>query len=119
MADPDAPLRRGQIHWLVWEPSRGSEQRGRRPGLIVQTDAFNRSRKYTKTIVVALSTVAHDVPVHVRIDPTPTNGLTRASYALCEQLMTVSLARLDGLIGEVDPDTMEQVSVALRRMLSL
>jgi mRNA interferase MazF len=117
---PEAPpLKRGQIHWLAWEPSRGSEQRGRRPGLVVQTDAFNRSRKYTNTIVVALSTAAHDVPVHVAIEPTAANGLTRTTFALCEQVMTVSRARLDGYIGELEPDAMARVGVALRLMLSL
>ncbi|MHB8523858.1 MAG: type II toxin-antitoxin system PemK/MazF family toxin [Limisphaerales bacterium] len=42
MADPH----RGQI-WLVnWSPGRGSEQLGRRPALVMQTDSANANPRY-------------------------------------------------------------------------
>ena len=113
------PLRRGQIYWLIWEPGRGSEQRGRRPGLIIQCDPFNRSQRYTNTIVAAITTSAHNVPVHVTVEPSGATGLTNRSYVLCEQLMTVSRDRLDGLMGELDEATMDQVHSALKRILAL
>ena len=112
-------LRRGQLYWISWEPGRGSEQRGRRPGLIVQTDSFNRSQRYTNTIVVAVSTAAHEVPVHVAMEPSSTNGLRQRSYALCEQLLTVSRERLEAYIGELDVVTMSRVDGALKRILQL
>ena len=49
-------IRRGQI-WLVdWSPGRGSEQLGKRPALIIQTDAANTNPRYPNTIVLTLST---------------------------------------------------------------
>lgn len=124
MADPEEPanpltLRRGQIYWLNWEPGRGSEQRGRRPGLIIQCDPFNRSQRYMNTIVAAITTSAHDVPVHVAVEPSEASGLKNRSYVLCEQLMTVSLERLNGLMGELDEATMGRVDSALKRILAL
>jgi mRNA interferase MazF len=119
MPDEQPPLRRGQIWWLSWEPARGSEQRGRRPGLIVQTDSFNRSRRYANTIAVALSTAAHDVPVHVTVEPSEQNGLSKRSYVMGEHLMTVSRERLDGYMGELDSETMTLLDTALKLILSL
>jgi mRNA interferase MazF len=112
-------LLRGQLYWVEWEPGRGSEQQGRRPALIVQTDLGNRSPRYTNTIVVAVSTAAHDVPTHVMVEPSEANGLRRRSYILCEQLMTISKERLSEPIGELDAATMDRVDRALKRVLSL
>jgi len=118
--NPEPPrLRRGQLYWISWEPGRGSEQRGRHPGLVIQCDPFNSSLRYTNTIVAAVSTVAHNVPVHVSVEPSEKNGLSRHSYVLCEQLMTIGRERLDGYIGELDAETMDRVDTALKRILSL
>lgn len=35
-------MRRGEIWWVDLDPTRGHEQQGRRPVLIVSPDAFNR-----------------------------------------------------------------------------
>ena len=87
--------------------------------MIVQTDAGNRSTRYTNTIVVAVSTASHAVPFHVSIDPSEANGLTRRCYVLCEQLMTISKERLDGYIGDVEEELMVRVDAALKRVLAL
>lgn len=71
------------------------------------------------TIVVALSTAARDVPVHVAVEPSPANGLRQRSYVLCEQVLTVSRERLDEYIGELDDVTMSRVNQALKRILQL
>jgi len=119
LSEPALPLRRGQIYWIRWEPARGSEQRGRRPGLIVQADPINASTRYPNTIAVALTTVFHGVPTHVQVEPTQTNGLSQRSYVLCEHFMTISRERLDEYIGELDSATMAQVNRALKRALAL
>jgi mRNA interferase MazF len=112
-------LRRGQLYWIRWEPARGSEQRGRRPGLIIQADPINASRRYGNTIVLALTTAPHPVPTHVLVEPSESNGLARRSSVMCEQCMTISKERLEGLIGDLDAATMEQVNRALKRALAL
>ncbi len=119
MTNTDVPLKRGQLHWVQWEPGRGSEQQGRRPALIVQADPMNQSRNYTNTIVVAISTSLRNVPTHVVVEPSETNGLPQQSSVLCEQLLTISRERLDGLIGEIEAGALRQVDRALRRALGL
>ena len=112
-------VRRGEIWWADWTPGRGSEQTGRRPSLVVQTNLANRNPRYPNTIVVALSTQGRDVPFHVRLEPSPDNGLSTVSYVKCEQMVTISRGRLEKRLGRVSSGELEQVDAALRRVLSL
>src|ERR1051325_317807 len=112
MTDVSEALKRGQLFWIDWIPGRGSEQTGRRPGLIVQADPINRSTRYTNTVVVALSTVFHPVPTHIQIEPSDENGLNHTSYVLCEQIQTISRDRLQSRIGTIDSESLGKVDQA-------
>ena len=45
--------RRGEVYWVDWPEGRGSEQRGRRPALVVQNNRGNRSSP--TTVLAAIS----------------------------------------------------------------
>jgi len=110
---------RGDI-WLVdWSPSRGSEQSGMRPALVVQTDAANQNPRYPNVIVAAISTKGKDVPFHVPLTPEGSNGLSENSWCKCEQILTISKDRLARRLGRVDDRLMKQVEDALRLVLGL
>ena len=111
--------RRGQIWWVDWSPGRGSEQLGRRPALVIQTDAANTNPRYPNTIVLTLSTTGHPVTSHVEISPSPSNGLREKSYVKCEQVLTISKDRLEGLIGQLSAGDLARVEAALRAVLVL
>lgn len=112
-------IRRGDLFWIDWSPGRGSEQAGRRPGLVVQTDTANRNVRYPNTMVVAVSRSGRDIPSHVFLLPSPESGLSEGSYAKCEQVQTISKERLEERIGRVAADELHRVSLALKRMLAL
>jgi mRNA interferase MazF len=112
-------VQRGEIYWLDWNPSRGSEQAGRRPALVVQTDVANQKPHYPLTVVVAVSTQGRAIPFHVAVHPEAANGLSALSYVKCEQIMTVSKDRLISRIGAVDSATMAKVNQAIKQVLSL
>ncbi len=112
-------LRRGDLCWVDWSPGRRSEQAGLRPALVVQADAANRNENYPNTVVAAVSRSGRDVPSHVRLEPTPENGLRTTSDVKCEQLQTISKERLADPIGRLGPDDMRRVSAALKRMMDL
>ena len=112
-------VRRGQI-WLVdWSPGRGSEQLGRRPALIIQTDAANTNPRYPNTIVLTLSTKGLNVATHVQIEPGPGNGLKEISWVKCEQILTISKDRLTTLWGTVSAADMRRIEAATKTALSL
>ncbi len=110
---------RGEIWWVNWSPGRGSEQTGRRPALIVQTDPANHNPRYPNTIVITISTKGRNVPSHVRLEPAAENGLATSSFIKCEQLLTMSKARLENRMGRISSDDLDRVAVALRTVLEL
>ncbi len=112
-------ISRGDIWWAEWSPGRGSEQIGRRPALVVQVNAMNHSTRYGNVIVLAVTTQDRPVPTHVRIDPSPENGLREASYVMCEQVLTISKQRLEGRLGAASPADMRRVEAGLRRVLDI
>ena len=111
--------RRGELYWLDWHPARGSEQAGRRPGLIVTANPINR--RAPVVVVAALTSRVSQRPYHfhVRVPLSVATGLTRESTVLCEQLMTVSKDRLEAYIGALPPDVMAEVDAALAVALAL
>jgi mRNA interferase MazF len=114
-----ADIRRGELYWLDWSPARGSEQSGRRPALIIGSDAANQNGRYPLTIVVAISTTQRNVLTHVTIEPDTENGLHSRSSIKCEQVMTVSKDRLLTRIGRLVAADLARVEVALKRALGL
>jgi mRNA-degrading endonuclease toxin of MazEF toxin-antitoxin module len=91
-----------------------------RPSLIVQRDAGNQSVSYPNTIVAAVSTSGREIPLHVRIRPSATNGLEAVSYVKCEQLTTISKTRLIGNPwGCLSDAEMAQIDEALKLSLGL
>ena len=68
------PLR-GEV-WLVdLNPTRGHEQAGKRPGLIVSVDLFNQGPAGL-VVILPITTKAKGIPFHVEIN-IPEGGLTQ------------------------------------------
>ena len=87
MAGPDASIpQRGEV-WLVnFDPTIGTEIRKTRPALVVSSDAVGRLP--IKLVAPVTDWKEHFAPNiwHVRIDPDPTNGLTKVSAVDALQL---------------------------------
>ena len=111
--------KRGEIWLLDWSPSRGSEQAGFRPALIIQTDAANSNPNYPNTIVLAVSTKGKPVPFHVALTPNKFNGLTEASFVKCEQILTVAKERLVKRLGVIDAGELQRINRAVRLVLEV
>jgi len=115
---PTREISRGDLWWVDWSPGRGPEQTGRRPAIVVQTNAANHNPHYPNTVVVAVSTKGRNVPFHVRLEPSAENGLTAPSFAKCEQVLTISKQRLTERLGRVGEE-MSNVEAGLRLVLDL
>jgi mRNA interferase MazF len=111
--------RRGEIWDVNWSPGRGAEQQGIRPALIIQNDRGNSSLSYPLTIVASMSRTERELPLHVRITPSPENGLTGFTDVKCEQLMTIEKVRLIRRRGLITAEEMYRVDQALRLSLNL
>lgn len=105
--------------WIVnWNPSKGSEG-GLRPSLIIQTDAGNTNLNYPNTVVLAISSKGRDIPFHVKVEPSDTNGLKETSYIKCEQILTISKERLVEKVGILESEYMKMVEEAIKLVLGL
>ncbi|MEO6890166.1 MAG: type II toxin-antitoxin system PemK/MazF family toxin [Ktedonobacteraceae bacterium] len=115
---PPSP-RRGEIWDVNWSPGRGAEQQGTRPALVIQNDRGNTSDSYPLTIVASMSRTERELPLHVRIAPTPENGLTDFTDVKCEQVMTIEKSRLLRKRGSINGEELVRVDLALRLSLNL
>ncbi len=102
-----ANILRGEIWLANFDPTMGREQAGLRPCLVVSDDRFNQSRAEL-VIVVPLTSKSKGVPSHVAITP-PEGGLLVNSYAKCEDIRSISTARLRRRLGQVKAETMVEV----------
>ena len=109
--------RRGEIWVVNLNPTRGHEQAGIRPALVVSADGFNRGRA-NLVIVVPLTSTARGVPLHVQVDP-PEGGVRETSYVMCEAVRSISSDRLERAWGAVSPSTLATVEDRLRVVLDL
>jgi mRNA interferase MazF len=110
------PPRRGQVYWVDFSPTKGSEQAGRRPAVIVSNDMANRASPVV-TVVPMTSQPKRPFPWNV---PVPADGRLKAGTVLCNQLRTVAKERLDEEpVGALDEDLMSQVDAALKMSLGL
>lgn len=108
--------RRGEIYEVDFNPSRGSEQAGVRPGLVVQNDIGNAAAP--TTVVVAVTSREPRKPYPFLVDLTGA-GLPKRSWAHCSQLYTVDKARLVRLMGVADAGVMGRIDAALCHALGL
>lgn len=112
-------VERGQVWWADLDPPSGSEPGFRRPVLIVQDDAFNRSRLKTVIAVVLTSNLRLvDAPGNVLI-PAKVAGLPKDSVANVSQVITLDRSFLEKPAGKVRGPVMENVENGLRLALGL
>lgn len=105
--------------WASLEDPRGAEPRFRRPVLVVQADAFNRSRLRTFLAVALTSnTRLLEAPGNVLL-PARVTGLPRDSVANLTQVVTLDLDFLTEKVGSLPPERMARVDAGLHLVLDL
>lgn len=108
---------RGEI-WLVGlDPTKGREQAGMRPALVVSVDIFNHGAAEL-VVVIPVTSKAKGIPLHVEVTA-PEGGLTMTSFVKCEDVRSISTSRLVRRLGKVSVQTVESVEDRLRILLGL
>ena len=112
-------VERGSIWWAELGEPRGSGPGFRRPILVVQADAFNRSSIQTVIAVILSSNMRLlDAPGNVLV-PARLAGLPKDSVANVSQVITLNRGDLTELAGRVDEPTLRRVDAGLRLVLHL
>jgi mRNA interferase MazF len=112
-------IERGEVWWADLDEPTGSEPGYRRAVLIVQADAFNRSRLQTTIGVVLTSNLRLiDAPGNV-LAPKQHAGLPKDSVANVSQLVTLDRDFLTERAGKLPPRLLAAVDAGLKLVLAL
>ena len=112
-------MQRGEVWWASLPGPRGSEPGRRRPVLVVQSDAFNRSLISTVVVVVLTTNVRlAAAPGNVGLTARQT-GLPKDSVANVSQILTLDRSYLTEHAGQLPPTKIREVDAGLLRVLGL
>ena len=112
-------VERGQIWWADLDAPEGSEPGFGRPVLVMQADAFNRSRIRTVVVVALASNLRLvDAPGNVLVSA-KASGLPKDSVANVSQVVTLDKSYLTDLAGRLRGPLLADVEAGLRLVLGL
>jgi mRNA interferase MazF len=112
-------VRQGEIWWVDFGQARGSAPALRRPALVIQSDAFNRSEIGTVVVAALTSNLARgDDPGNVVL-PRAASGLPKASVVNVSQLATLDRTALVERVGRLSRHHLLRVGEGLRLVLAL
>lgn len=101
--------------WLIdLNPTRGSEQKGERPCIILQTNA---SGDYSSTTIIAPFTTKKlnkIYPYEIVIKPSIKNGLREDSKIKLNQIRVIDKSRLIEKIGNLEENYYEDILNAIK-----
>ncbi len=110
MALPD----RGSLVWLLFSPQAGSEQAGRRPGIVLTTMAYHQRSRLS--IVCPITSRERGWSTEVKLPP----GLPIEGVVLVDHVRSVDReARKLEIVGMAPPEVLDEIDARLAPLLSL
>lgn len=107
----------GDVWWADLPEPEGSRPGDRRPVLVVQGPALNRSRRNTVVCVPLTSALRQaEDPCHVLLTAAET-GLDRDSVALTSQLLAADRTELTDWAGRLEADRLHAVLRGIDKVL--
>jgi mRNA interferase MazF len=108
-------MKQGEIWELYLNPTKGSEQSGRRPAVIISGNLLNT---YLQVVIVCpLTTSIKNYKGNLIIEPNETNGLEKKSEVLTFHVRSVSKTRLDKKLGKIPQKDVEVIKKTLNDIL--
>ena len=109
-----ARVLRGEIRWADLNPTRGHEQAGQRPVLILSHDVFNE--RSGTVIAVALTSQPQRAGFPLTLELT-TPRLPKRSWVKISQIRTLATERIGNRLGRASPEELAQVLEGLNEIL--
>ncbi len=111
-------IKKGDIFYADLGETKGCEQRGIRPVVIIQNNIGN---KFSPTVIVAAitsSTKKEALPVHVEIN-VDDSKLPSKSVILLEQIRTIDKARLVSKISNLNENILNKIDETIKISLAI
>jgi mRNA interferase MazF len=108
-----ATILRGDICWADLAPTRGSEQAGRRPVVVLSHDAFNARSGTVIAMAVTSQEPGASFPLSLELT---SSRLPKRSWAKIGQIRTLSVQRLGTKLGRASSEDLAQLIEGLNEI---
>jgi mRNA interferase MazF len=109
-----ARILRGEIRWADLNPTRGREQAGRRPVLVLSHDVFNE--RSGTVIAVALTSQEPRAGFPLTLE-SKAAGLAKRSWVKVSQIRTLSVDRIGQRLARASEEELARVVDGLNEVL--
>ena len=109
-----ARILRGEVYWANLDPTKGQEQSGQRPVLVLSHDVFNE--RSGVVIAVALTSQPQKAGFPLTL-PLSSSGLPKRSWVKISQIRTLSQKRLGKRITRISPEEIDLVVEGLNEII--
>lgn len=109
-----ARILRGEIRWANLNPTKGHEQSGLRPILILSNDVFNERMKVVIAIALTSKQPRFGFPLALELD---SPGLPKKSWALMGQIRTLSVERIGKRIANIEIEQTNQIIEGINEII--
>ncbi len=110
-----ARILRAEIRWADLNPSRGHEQTGPRPVLILSHDIFNERSGTVIAVAITSQPQRAGFPLTLELK---TGDMPRQSWVKISQIRTLSVERIGKVIGRASQEEMAQVIEGLNEIIA-
>jgi len=109
-----ARILRGEIRWADLNPTRGREQAGMRPVLILSHDVFNE--RSGTVIAVALTSQPQRAGFPLTLELS-SKGLPKRTWVKISQIRTLAVERIGRRLGKASPEELAHVIDGLNEIV--
>ena len=109
-----ARVLRGEVVWADLDPTRGHEQAGLRPVLVVSEDIFNQRSGTVIALAVTSSEPSAGFPLTLELRSV---RLPKRSWVKVGQVRTLSTERLGKRLGRVAPEELARILEGLNEII--
>lgn len=109
-----ARILRGEIRWADLNPTRGREQTGIRPVLILSQDIFNERSGTVIAVAITSQPQRAGFPLTLELE---SDKLPKRSWVKISQIRTLSVDRIGKSITRLSPEELDQVIEGLTEII--
>jgi mRNA interferase MazF len=109
-----AGILRGEVRWADLNPTRGKEQSGQRPVLILSHDIFNERSGTVIAVVLTSQPQRAGFPLTLELT---TPRLPKRSRVKISQIRTLATERIGQRLGRASPEELAQVLEGVNEIL--
>lgn len=109
-----AKILRGDILWADLNPSKGHEQAGLRPVLVLSHDIFNERSGTVIAVALTSQEPKAGFPLTFELG---SKKLPKRSWAKISQIRTLSVERLGHKLGSATPEELSQIVEGLSEII--